>query len=104
MNIRLLPEAERDLELGADFYESQRDGLGRYFNDCLSSDIESLQLYAGTHPCLFDLYRCTSNRFPFAIFMTLTAQTLTCTQSWIVGKTRMRLNRGWGNADNKSLS
>jgi hypothetical protein len=33
MNIRLLPEAERDLEIGADFYESQRIGLGSYFND-----------------------------------------------------------------------
>ena len=28
MNIRILPEAERDLELGADYYESQRAGLG----------------------------------------------------------------------------
>lgn len=27
MKIRLLPEAERDLELGADFYESQRQVL-----------------------------------------------------------------------------
>lgn len=24
MRLRLLPEAERDLEIGADFYESQR--------------------------------------------------------------------------------
>ena len=68
MNIRILPEAERDLELGADFYESQREGLGRYFNDCLSSDIESLRLYAGIHSRVFDLYRCMSDRFPFAIF------------------------------------
>ncbi len=68
MNIRILPEAERDLELGADFYESQREGLGRYFNDCLSSDIESLRLYAGVHPRSFGLYRCASDRFPFAIF------------------------------------
>jgi len=42
MKLRLLPEAERDLEIGADFYESQRPGLGTYFNDCLTSDIESL--------------------------------------------------------------
>ena len=40
MNIRILPEAERDLELGADFYESQRDGLGSYFNESLAPDIE----------------------------------------------------------------
>ena len=49
MRIRLLPEAERDLEVGADFYESQKAGLGVYFNDCLASDIESLKLYAGIH-------------------------------------------------------
>ena len=40
MIIRILPEAEHDLEIGADFYESQGDGLGRYFNDCLMADIE----------------------------------------------------------------
>ena len=32
MKIRLLPEAERDLEIAADFYESQQSGLGSYFN------------------------------------------------------------------------
>jgi hypothetical protein len=68
MNIRILPEAERDLELGADFYESQRVGLGRYFNDCLMADIESLRIYAGVHERVCDLYRCLSKRFPFAIF------------------------------------
>jgi len=68
MNIRILPEAEQDLELGADFYDSQREGLGRYFNDCLASDIESLRLYAGVHQRVFGLHRCISSRFPFAIF------------------------------------
>ena len=41
MKIRILPAAERDLEIGADFYESQRSGLGLYFNDCLMTDIDS---------------------------------------------------------------
>ena len=49
MKIRLLPEAERDLEIAADFYESQQSGLGSYFNDCLTADIESLRIYAGIH-------------------------------------------------------
>ena len=31
MKIRILPNAEKDLEIGADFYESQCDGLGAYF-------------------------------------------------------------------------
>lgn len=66
--IRILPEAENDLKMGADFYEAQSDGLGRYFNDCLMSDIESLQIYAGVHPRHHGLYRCISKRFPFAVF------------------------------------
>ncbi len=72
MRIRILPEAERDLEIGADFYEAQREGLGRYFNDCLMSDIESLRLYAGIHERQHGLHRCMSKRFPFAVFYDVT--------------------------------
>ncbi len=68
MTIRILPKAERDLELGADFYEAQSTGLGHYFNDCLSEDIKSLQIYAGTHKRVYGLHRCLSKKFPFAVF------------------------------------
>ena len=68
MKIRLLPEAERDLEIGADFYRSQSPGLGIYFNDCLTSDIESLKLYAGIHEVYRGFHRALSKRFPFAIY------------------------------------
>ncbi|MCA9172697.1 MAG: hypothetical protein KDB23_33785, partial [Planctomycetales bacterium] len=64
----LLPEAERDLEIGADFYEAQKAGLGIYFNDCLSSDIESLKLYAGIHEQYRGFFRSFSKRFPFSIY------------------------------------
>jgi hypothetical protein len=73
MRIRLLPEAERDLEIGADFYESQQAGLGIYFNDCLSSDIESLKLYAGVHQQYRDFFRSLSKRFPFSIYYKVNA-------------------------------
>jgi len=76
MKIRILPEAERDLEIGADFYEAQRDGLGRYFNDCLLSDIESLRLFAGIHQRRHGLHCCLSKRFPFAIFYDVTSETI----------------------------
>lgn len=68
MKIRLLPEAEHDLEIGADFYESQKAGLGVYFNDCLASDIEPLKLYAGIHEEYRGFYRSLSKRFPFSIY------------------------------------
>lgn len=60
MRLRLLPSTERDLEIGADFYESQRKGLGIYFNDCLSSDIESLRLFAGIHEQYRGFFRALS--------------------------------------------
>ena len=42
-----MPEAERDLELGADFYESQSPGLGAYLTESLTSDIDELALFGG---------------------------------------------------------
>lgn len=71
MRLRLLPSTERDLEIGADFYESQRKGLGIYFNDCLSSDIESLRLFAGIHEQYHGFFRALSKRFPFAVYYRL---------------------------------
>jgi plasmid stabilization system protein ParE len=71
VKLRLLPEAEQDLEIGADFYESQRSGLAIYFNDCLASDIESLKLYGGIHEKYRGFFRVISKRFPFAIYYTL---------------------------------
>ena len=68
MKIRLLPQAEVDLEVGADFYESQRSGLGTYFTECLVSDIESLTLYGGVHEQYRGFFRCLSKRFPFSIY------------------------------------
>lgn len=76
MRIRLLPEAERELEIGADFYESQRAGLGEYVNHCLASDIESLKLYAGIHEQYRGFYRSLSKRFPFSIYYKLIGDTV----------------------------
>lgn len=67
MRIRLLLEAERDLEIAADFYESQRSGLGSSFNDCLTAGIESLRIYAGSHETYLGFHRSLSKRFPFSI-------------------------------------
>ncbi len=68
MKIRILPNAEIDLEVGADFYESQTSGLGDYFLASLISDIESLKLYAGIHEKYMGFHRSISKRFPFAVY------------------------------------
>jgi hypothetical protein len=68
MKVQILVEAEEDLVHGFRFYESREPGLGEYFLDSLYSDIDSLQLYAGIHPCFFGYHRLLSKRFPFAIY------------------------------------
>lgn len=50
MNIRILAAARQDLLGGFRFYEAQQAGLGSYFLDSLFADIDSLQIYAGSHP------------------------------------------------------
>jgi hypothetical protein len=44
MKVQILDEAEQDLVDGFRFYEAQDAGLGDYFPDSLSSDLDSLQL------------------------------------------------------------
>ena len=68
MKIRILDLAIIDLEKGRDFYQAQQLGLGEYFLDSIFADIESLQLYAGTHQQYFGFYRLLAKRFPYAIY------------------------------------
>lgn len=98
MKIRILESASQDLIEGFHFYEKQESGLGTYFMDSLFSDIDSLQIYAGTHIVFFSKYhRMLSKRFPFAIYYrvadneVLVYAVLDCRRNpaWI----RKRLNR-----------
>lgn len=68
MKVRILDEARQDLVDGFRFYEMQTAGLGDYFLDCIFSDIDSLQIYAGIHALHFGYHRLLSKRFPFAIY------------------------------------
>ncbi len=49
MKIRILDEAQLDLEIASEFYESQSRGLGTYFLEHIFADIGSLVSYAGNH-------------------------------------------------------
>ena len=68
MTIEILDDAEQDIENGIRFYESQKQGLGRYFLDTILADIDSLIIYAGIHVTIRGYYRHLSKRFPFAIY------------------------------------
>lgn len=73
MKIKVLDEAEQDLLDGFRFYQLQERGLGDYFLDTISSDIDSLLIYAGIHAKDYGLYRLLSNRFPYAIYYSINA-------------------------------
>jgi hypothetical protein len=77
MRIEVLDRATDDLVGGYHFYEAQEAGLGSYFLSSLSTDIESLILYAGIHEKTYRHYfRLLSLRFPFAVFYTLQDNTV----------------------------
>ncbi|MGH8475009.1 MAG: type II toxin-antitoxin system RelE/ParE family toxin [Methylococcales bacterium] len=67
--VRLRPEAERDLTDAAAWYEEQRQGLGHEFLDevmtMLSSVAETPLLYAVVDRAT---RRAVINRFPFGIY------------------------------------
>lgn len=68
MKVEILGPAEKDLEDGYRFYDSQSAGLGSYFLDSLYSDIDSLAYFGGIHPVVHGYHRQLSKRFPFAIY------------------------------------
>ena len=68
MRIEILDEARRDLVAGYRFYESQAAGLGDYFLDSLSADIDSLQVHAGVHSLHWGYRRALAKRFPYAVY------------------------------------
>ena len=69
MKLRILASAKVDLEEGSRFYEAQSAGLGDYFITSVGADIESLRLYAGTHPVAYKgFHRSLCRIFPFAIY------------------------------------
>lgn len=68
MKVRIRPSAEVDLADGFAFYENQQRGLGSYFLDCLSADVDALALYGGLHRRVFGAHRSLSRTFPFAIY------------------------------------
>jgi hypothetical protein len=77
VTIEILDKAEDDLVSGFKFYEGQQPGLGAYFRESLSADIDSLRIRGGVHRIAYRNYhRALSKRFPFAIFYTVSGETV----------------------------
>ena len=68
MKIKISYSAYKDIDAAQLFYESQKAGLGIYFQDSIFSDIDSLHIYAGVHLTQYGKYRLLSKKFPYAIY------------------------------------
>jgi hypothetical protein len=65
VRIEILDKAEDDLVNGFKFYEEQQPGLGAYFRENLSADIDSLRIHGGVHRMVYRNYhRALSKRLP----------------------------------------
>jgi hypothetical protein len=67
-HIVVLAEAASDIERGIDFYNSIKDGVGRYFRDSMIAELRRLGLYFGKHRIHLGFFRALSSRFPYAIY------------------------------------
>lgn len=69
LDVRLRPEAERDLSDAARWYEEQRPGLGHEFLDevleVFSTIVETPQMYPNVHR---NTRRALIHRFPFGVY------------------------------------
>lgn len=71
MTVAILPSASLDLAEGYYFYESQEAGIGRYFLEILSDQIEQLPLLAGIHRKVGDYHKMLVSRFPYSIYYSI---------------------------------
>lgn len=100
MTLWVLDLAEADLLRGFRFYERKSRGVGWYFLDTLSAEIESLHLYAGVHRKYLGYFRMLSRRFPYAVYYRMwPVMRFKFGEFWIAGATRSGFEKSSGTSN-----
>jgi hypothetical protein len=76
VKIEVLTHAKEDLFDDYIFYERQDSGIGDYFLDSLSADIESLLIHYGHHREFYGFHRMIARVFPFFIYYRVLDETI----------------------------
>jgi plasmid stabilization system protein ParE len=76
VKIVVLAQAKEDIFDGYVFYERQQTGIGDYYIDSISADIESLLLHHGYHRQFYGFHRMMAHVFPFSIYYRVTGDTI----------------------------
>lgn len=67
--ISFRPEAEKDIEDAALWYERQRPGLGRAFLKEVSDALNTITEQPLMYPIIYrDIHRALTHKFPFGVF------------------------------------
>jgi hypothetical protein len=76
LKIVILTNAKEDLLSGYLFYEAQESGIGEYFLDSITSDIDSLVIHYSYHRQFFGFHRLIAKTFPFSIYYRIVESTI----------------------------
>lgn len=72
MKVRLFAEAKAEISEAADFYEQQRNGLGRAFIEATHVATTQIQTMPKIGACIYkDARRVLLKRFPYAVIYTI---------------------------------
>jgi plasmid stabilization system protein ParE len=78
IEVRLAPEAERDVAEAYAWYEQRRSGLGEQFLTSLEACLHGISRYPAMCPVVHEGYRrCLIRRFPYAVFYEHEGQSVT---------------------------
>jgi plasmid stabilization system protein ParE len=88
------PDAEVDIAAGYDWYEEQRDGLGREFLEEISNTIVAVHSEPLRFPATFrTLRRALVHRFPYGIFFVARASTVVVVAAMHLARDPRRVHR-----------
>lgn len=68
MLVKILASGHEDIVEGCQFYDSQQEGLGRYFTDYVYCELESLSFLGGMHVRFDDYYKMVLKKFPYSVY------------------------------------
>lgn len=94
MRLIVRPDAEADIAAAYDWYEEQREGLGREFLAEVSVAIDALQSEPLRFPAILrTLRRALVHRFPYGVFFVARADTIVVVATMHLARNPRRVHR-----------
>jgi len=94
LHLIVRPDAEADIAAAYDWYEEQREGLGREFLAEVSAVIDEVQSEPLRFPAIFrTLRRALVHRFPYGVFFVARADTIIVVAAMHLARNPRRVHR-----------